>query len=238
MGGMSGAGPGGSRAGEGDPVTWWRRYRVSLLCCPQPLQSQWENALHTVPPPSPLPLLPASPEGLGMEEPARLQSMGLQKVGHSWVTSLTFPIALCGSVFQLLWPCISFRLPFSLCSSHCMTWYLVGANFTSVKNEMFFYLMNGNIILEHILLLPGIHSQDWSMYFTSLFPYCEYLCFHLWESPWGWDLWSQWGLICISSLLRNSAWSCPGVLWSWNHRRVPELGGNTQMKSGSERWSS
>ena len=82
------------------------------------------------------------------------------------------------------------------------------------KNTVVFYLMNGGVILEPILLLPGIHWEDWRMYLTSPLPSCECLCFHLWESPWEWGPWSLWGLICISSFSRNSAWcwcrrSCP-----------------------------
>ena len=38
------------------------------------------------------------------------------------------------------------------------------------KSTINFYLMNGNIILEHVSLLPGTHSQDWNMHFTSPSP--------------------------------------------------------------------
>ena len=69
-----------------------------------------------------------------------------------------------------LWPCISFPLPFSLCGSHCITWFLVVANFTWVKQWKVFYLMIRNTIFEHILLLPGTHSQDWRIYLISPFP--------------------------------------------------------------------
>ena len=33
--------------------------------------------------------------------------------------------------------------------------------------------MNGDTILEHVLLLPGTHSQDWRIYLIGPFPYCE-----------------------------------------------------------------
>ena len=42
-------------------------------------------------------------------------------------SSTGFPLPPC------LWPCISFHLPFSLCGSHCITWFLLVANFTWVK---------------------------------------------------------------------------------------------------------
>ena len=72
------------------------------------------------------------------------------------------------------------------------------------KNTVVFYLMNGGVILEPILLLSGIAAPSLAVN----------LCFHFWESPWGWGPWSLWGLICISSFSRNSAWcwcrrSCP-----------------------------
>ena len=94
-------------------------------------------------------------------------------------SSTGFPLPPC------LWPCISFPLPFSLCGSHCITWFPVVTNFTWVKKWNVFYLMIGNTILEHVLLLPGKHSQDWRIYLTSPFPYCGYLHFHLWGSLWG-----------------------------------------------------
>ena len=31
--------------------------------------------------------------------------------------------------------------------------------------------MNGDTIREHILLLPGTHSHDWSVHLTSPFPF-------------------------------------------------------------------
>ena len=127
-------------------------------------------------------------------------------------------------------------LPLSLCM-HLSLYILVSScdTFHVCKNTNIFYLMNRDMILEPILLLSGIHWEDWRMYLTSPFPYCECLCFHLWESQWVWGPWSLWGIICISSLSKSSAgswcsWSCPGVLWYWNHWRVPKLGGNTNEK--------
>ena len=42
-----------------------------------------------------------------------------------------------------------------------------------------FNVMNGDTVLEHVLLLPGTHSQGWSMYLNSPFLYYEYLHFHI-----------------------------------------------------------
>ena len=47
-----------------------------------------------------------------------------------------------------------------------------------VGNTILFFFF-GNTILEHVLLLPGKHSQDWRIYLTSPFPPrlgCAYAC--------------------------------------------------------------
>ena len=48
-----------------------------------------------------------------------------------------------------------------------LSWYLVEANFMCVQNTIVFYEMNGNTILEHLLLFPGIHNQEQSVYLTT-----------------------------------------------------------------------
>lgn len=47
-----------------------------------------------------------------------------------------------------------------------MSWYPVLANFMYCY-QLLFYEMNGGIILEHVLLLPGTHSQEKSVYLTT-----------------------------------------------------------------------
>ena len=48
-----------------------------------------------------------------------------------------------------------------------LSWYLVEANFMCVQNTIVFYEVNGNTVLEHLLLFPGTHSQEQSVYLTT-----------------------------------------------------------------------
>ena len=36
-----------------------------------------------------------------------------------------------------------------------------------VQNTIVFYEVNGNTVLEHLLLFPGTHSQEQSVYLTT-----------------------------------------------------------------------
>ena len=152
---------------------------------------------------------------------------------------------LSSSCTRLPCPCVCghVSLPHSL-RAHLSLYILISScdTFHVYKNTIVFYLMNGDVILEPFCFYLGYIDRTGGCIWPAAFLTVN-VCFHLWESPWGWGPWSLWGLIFISRLYRSSAgswcrWSCPGVLWSWNHWRVPELGGNSQMKKGSERWSS
>ena len=77
----------------------------------------------------------------------------------------------------------------------------------------------------------------------SPFLYCKYIHFHLWGRNPGDEVCETCGFLSRSLAERSSTWSwcrwsCPGVLCSWNHWRIPDLGGNTQMKNAAECWNS
>ena len=100
----------------------------------------------------------------GMEEPGRLQSMGSQRVGHDWATSLHFTSSLFYLLFSgcsisplLLFPCVSIyhlswrvsRMFFAvssfsvscLCSRFMFCdYYEVWKNFSQIKASFFCWL--------------------------------------------------------------------------------------------------
>ena len=149
-----------------------------------------------------------------------------------WAPSL--PLSVTMSVFLSLPPC--------LCG--WLSRNLVEASFMCVQNTIVFYEMNVNTILEHLLLFswdtqPGAEC----LFDHSPFPYSKYLHFRLWGPNRGDGVCETCGFLSRSLAERSSTWSwcrwsCPEVLCSWNHWRIPDLGGNTQMKNAVESWSS
>ena len=122
-------------------------------------------------------------------------------------------------------------LPLSVCISHYIQ---VSTDKFHVCKKTLFKKWTGTWFLNPFCFYLGYIERTGGCIWPALFLTVN-LCFHFWKSPWGWGPWSLWGLICISSLSRSSAWSwcrwsCPGVLWFWNHRGASEPGGNTDEK--------
>ena len=72
------------------------------------------------------------------------------------------PSSLC------LWQCLPSSLPLSLYISHCISWYLFVTSFMCVKTFVF-NIMNGDTILEHVLLLPGTKARTGVCIWTAPF---------------------------------------------------------------------
>ena len=139
-----------------------------------------------------------------------------------WIPSAPRSVTLCFFPFLPVWLSLYDLVP------SC-------GKFHVDKRWKVFYLMIRNTILKHIfcfcLGLKDLFDQPLSLLWPSPLPPLRITL--------GIESLKPVRCFPISSLQRSSAWSwcrwsCPGVIWFWNHWRVPEPRGNTQMKNSLE----